>query len=80
MPDDSPPEVPFEQALEELEAIVQQLESGTFALEDLVTLYQRGRKLASRCQLLLDDVDLRLQQLGPDGDVEILAASFMEEE
>lgn len=80
MPDDSPPEVPFEQALEELEAIVQQLESGTFALEDLVTLYRRGRELASRCQLLLDHVDLRVQQLAPDGDAETLAASFMEEE
>lgn len=67
MTDDPMAAVSFEQALAELEAVVQQLESGALALEETVALYQRGRELAKRCQLLLEDVDLRLQQLAPDG-------------
>ncbi len=67
MMDDQHTEMSFEQALAELETVVQQLESGALALEETVALYERGRKLAQYCQSLLDDVDLRLQQLIPDG-------------
>ncbi len=67
MTDEHHTEMSFEQALAELETVVQQLESGALALEDTVALYERGRKLAQYCQALLDDVDLRLQQLVPDG-------------
>jgi len=59
-------EISFEQALAELEEIVQKLEGGTLALEDTMALYQRGRNLAARCQHLLDEVELRVQQLVPD--------------
>lgn len=67
MADDVRNEMSFEQALAELETVVQQLESGALALEETVTLYERGRQLAQLCQSLLDAVDLRLQQLVPDG-------------
>lgn len=60
-------EMAFEEALAELETIVQKLEGGTLTLEDTVSLYERGRELAKRCQQLLDSVDIRLQQLSPDG-------------
>jgi exodeoxyribonuclease VII small subunit len=59
----------FEQAFEELNAIVQQLESGELALEESVTLYQRGRALSARCQSLLDRAELRVNQLNDDGSV-----------
>jgi len=58
----------FEETLAELEAVVEKLESGTLALDQTVALYQRGRALATRCQQLLDAVELRIQQLVPDGD------------
>ncbi len=60
-------ELPFERALAELEAVVQRLESGVLTLEETVALYARGRELARHCQSLLDEADLRLQQLAPDG-------------
>ena len=69
-------EISFEQALAELEEIVQKLEGGTLALEDTMALYQRGRNLAARCQHLLDEVELRVQQLVPDGDEGYTAAPF----
>lgn len=69
-------EMSFEQALTELEAVVQQLESSTLALEEMVALYQRGRQLAQRCHELLDAVDLQLQQLVPDGEGGFTAVPF----
>lgn len=59
----------FEQAFEELNTIVQQLESGELALEESVTLYQRGRALSAHCQSLLDRAELRVNQLNDDGSV-----------
>lgn len=59
----------FEDALQELSTIVQQLEGGDLKLEETVALYQRGQQLAERCQTLLDEVALRVQQLRPDGEV-----------
>jgi exodeoxyribonuclease VII small subunit len=59
----------FEETLSELETIVQQLESGELKLEETVSFYQRGQQLAAHCQALLDDVELRVQQLQPDGTV-----------
>ncbi len=63
----SPEEMTFEEALAELEAVVQQLETGELALEEMVTLYRRGQCLATHCQARLDDVELQVQQLQPDG-------------
>ena len=58
----------FEETLAELESVVEKLESGALDLDQTVSLYQRGRALASRCQQLLDAVELRIQLLVPDGD------------
>ncbi|NHB84304.1 exodeoxyribonuclease VII small subunit [Tessaracoccus sp. HDW20] len=44
----------YEQAREELMAVVAQLESGGAPLADSMTLWQRGEKLAEICQRFLD--------------------------
>lgn len=59
----------FEQALEELDNIIAQLESGELSLEDSVDIYERGRKLSSHCQTLLEKAELRLSQLDSRGEV-----------
>lgn len=62
-----PPEkLNYEQAFEELEALVQQLESGDLPLEDALRLFERGQALAARCSELLEQAELRLRQLVPD--------------
>ncbi|NBD36146.1 MAG: exodeoxyribonuclease VII small subunit [Chloroflexi bacterium] len=58
----------FEQALAELEATVEKMESGELNLDETVAVYERGRALAAHCQKLLDDVSLRVEQLAPDGE------------
>jgi len=57
----------FEQAYARLEEIVARLESGDRSLEDSVTLYEEGQKMARLCGEMLDSAELRVQQLAADG-------------
>jgi len=59
----------FEAAYAELEDIIFKLDSGDLPLEETVTLFERGRKLAGHCQSLLDNAELRVNQLLDGGDV-----------
>jgi len=65
-------ELSFETAFEELETIITRLESGDLPLDESVELYERGRKLSERCQMLLDKAELRVNQLSEDGQIEPL--------
>lgn len=60
-------QLPFEQAYQELEDLVRQLESGALALDEALALFERGRALAARCQSLLDTAELKIQTLTPGG-------------
>ena len=59
----------FEEALTELESIIDKLEGEGLTLDQTVTLYKRGRILANHCQEVLDTVELRVEKLAtqPDG-------------
>ena len=59
----------FEAAYSELETIIMQLEAGDLSLEDSVSLYERGRKLAAHCQGLLDKAELRVNQISENGEI-----------
>src|SRR5262245_58674821 len=52
-----------EEALEQLEQIVGQLENGQIPLDDALALFERGVWLAQRCQETLDGAELRVQRL-----------------
>lgn len=58
----------FEQALAELQQIVTELEAGDGELETSLSRYERGMKLARRCNDLLDKAELRVRELLPDGE------------
>lgn len=57
----------FEEAMKELEALVQRLEAGDLPLEESLALYERGQRLAVRLIELLDKAELRITQLSPNG-------------
>ena len=61
--------LPFEKALEELEAIVRRLERGDVALEDSIAIYERGDALKKHCEALLKKAEARIEKItiGPDG-------------
>lgn len=50
----------YEQAREELVAVVARLEAGGASLEDSLALWERGEALATRCQEWLDGARARL--------------------
>jgi len=57
------PEIPFEQALKELEAIVRKLESGSGDLENSIADYVRGTELKDYCQKKLDSARLKVESI-----------------
>ena len=53
----------FEEALEELEAMVETMESGQLPLEQLITHYERGAELIGHCEDVLNNARKRLELL-----------------
>ena len=53
----------FDDALVELQRTVAELEAGGQPLEGAIALYERGVALQARCERLLGDAELRVQQL-----------------
>ncbi len=53
----------FDDALAELQQTVGELEAGGQPLETAIALYERGVALQARCEKLLADAELRVQQL-----------------
>ncbi len=53
----------FEEALKELEAIVQELESGQAPLETSIERYERGSALKAHCEKRLEAARLRVEKI-----------------
>ena len=58
----------YEQALSELEGIVGRLEAGGMALEESLSLYERGQALSAYCGAQLDQAELKIKQITPAGE------------
>jgi exodeoxyribonuclease VII small subunit len=64
-PQAAPETLSFEDAFQELDDLVRQLEDGSLTLDDSLALFERGQALAARCQTLLETAELKVQQLAP---------------
>ena len=53
----------FEQALEQLEAVVHDLEAGELGLEDALARYEQGVRLLKQCQQQLSRAERRIELL-----------------
>ena len=53
----------FEDALSELEAIVEKLEGGAVDLDMAIDAYARGMSLKQHCQARLEEARLRVEQI-----------------
>lgn len=56
-------QLPFEDALQKLETIVETMESDELPLETLLARYEEGTRLAAHCQTRLADADLKISKL-----------------
>jgi len=61
-------ELTFEAAFQELEETVQRLEGGELTLDEAIALFERGQTLVRLCDEKLEQAELRVNQLLPDGD------------
>jgi exodeoxyribonuclease VII small subunit len=55
------PPISYEQARDELVALVQRLESGGAPLDESLALWERGEELAAICQSWLDGAKARIE-------------------
>ena len=56
-------DVPFEQAIERLEEVVEELEGGSLTLEDSLARYEEGVRLSRRLTQTLDEAEKRIEKL-----------------
>ncbi|MHC5005388.1 MAG: exodeoxyribonuclease VII small subunit [Planctomycetota bacterium] len=68
-PEDSSPapaELTFEEALAELEQIIEDIEAGEIGLEASLAARRRGESLIARCRSILDVAEQELEHVKPD--------------
>ncbi|MEQ6249382.1 exodeoxyribonuclease VII small subunit [Sulfitobacter sp. HNIBRBA3233] len=61
-------EMSFEAAMAELEKVLGQLERGDVALEESITLYERGAALKARCEAKLKEAEEKVAAITLDAD------------
>jgi exodeoxyribonuclease VII small subunit len=60
-------EVPFEQSLAELEAVVKELEKPDVPLEKAIELFEKGVRVSEACRKQLADAETRIEILVKKG-------------
>lgn len=60
-------EMNFETAMAELEKVLGQLERGDVALEESISLYERGALLKARCEAKLKEAEEKVAAISLDG-------------
>ena len=58
----------FEQAIDKLEDLIEQIESGEVGLEEAIAQYEQGQALIKRCRGILDKAERRIAELTQDAD------------
>lgn len=64
--------ITFEEGMQELETLVQSLESGEMSLEDSFKAYERAIKIRDALKILLEEGDHRIRVLTESGEREML--------
>jgi len=61
-------DMPFEDAMAELETIVRDLETGQTKLDQSITAYERGMALKKHCEKRLSEARLKIEKITLDQD------------
>jgi exodeoxyribonuclease VII small subunit len=68
----------FEEALEELENIVERLDKGDLSLDESLSLFEEGIKLSRVCSQRLDEAEKKIEILLKDEDGNLYKEAFEE--
>jgi exodeoxyribonuclease VII small subunit len=60
----------YEEALRELETILETLEGEARGLDETMGLFERGRALVQHCQTLLDQAELKVRSLDQNDEIQ----------
>lgn len=55
--------ITFEQAIEELENIINRLEEGDVPLDETINLYEKGSELKDFCEKKLQSAEVKIQKI-----------------
>lgn len=69
-------ELSFEKAMERLEAIVEEMESGKMPLEELLVRYEEGMKLVKVCQERLSRAEQKIEIITRDHAGKVAVKNF----
>ena len=76
--DQTSPKIDFEQQLSNLESLVTSLEGGDLTLEESLSSFEQGIKIARECQQALQVAEQRVEVLMKQGD-DIVSQPFVPE-
>lgn len=67
-------ELSFEEAMNQLEKVVNQLEEGDVPLEEAIAMFQKGMQLSKLCHEKLEVVEAQMEEvLHDNGEIEVTA-------
>ena len=76
MSDTTSPPQDFAATVEQLETIVERLESGELSLEDALTAFEQGVRLTRDAQQRLDSAELKVRALSEDSEGRLNVTPF----
>ena len=69
-------DIKFEDALEKLETIVEELESGDLNLDEAIKKYEEGMSLSKLCYKKLNEIQKKIEVLVKDSSGRLIAKEF----
>ena len=60
----------FEESIEGIETLIEQIETGEIGLEDALKHYEKGTKLIAHCRGILDAAETKIAELTGEGEGE----------
>ena len=66
----------FEEALKDLEQIVDSLESGSLNLDDAIKKYEEGMKLSNFCNTRINEIQKKIEMLVKDSSGKLKTKNF----
>jgi exodeoxyribonuclease VII small subunit len=70
----------FEESVDELEQIIEQIESGEVGLEESLARYEQGMKLIVHCRSVLDRAERRIAELTKTASGDLVVTESGEQE
>ena len=72
MVDDPLEKMTFEDAMKELENLVDSLDKGDVSLDDAIAAYDRGSQLKDHCQKKLNEAKMKVETIESSGDSNVI--------